>query len=119
MPEKKIVQNGIGRGELNTIRDILMGQQISEYEDRFSVLEKSFDLLKTQMLKEIQDLKSAADSNQLKAQKEMAEKIAILENAFKKENEELNVKFDDSQKKLNEKIANRFIEFGKKLLEDL
>ena len=95
-----------------------MGQQISEFESRFSVLEKSFDLLKTNLLKEIQDLKSAADSNQMKVEKELAEKLASFESSMKKENEELKMKLNDSQKNLNEKIATSFIEFGKKLLED-
>ena len=119
MSEKKIVQNGIGRGELNTIRDILMGQQISEYEERFSTLEKSFDLMKNELLKEVRALKMTNDSNNIKVKNEIMQKIGDLEVSLKKENFEIKEKMQTDNQKMNKKIAESFIEFGKKLLEDL
>ncbi|HFB99744.1 MAG TPA: hypothetical protein ENJ53_02955, partial [Phaeodactylibacter sp.] len=50
--------NGAHLGEISTIRDILMGQQINEFEERFNQLQQQLAEVENKLEQKIKELSS-------------------------------------------------------------
>ena len=51
--------NGPSLGEISTIRDILMGQQINDFESKFEALQEQLDKVEAKLADKIKDLSAA------------------------------------------------------------
>ncbi|MEL6867707.1 MAG: hypothetical protein AAFP19_25000, partial [Bacteroidota bacterium] len=63
--------NNMGLGEITTIRDILMGQQMNEYEERFQAMEQRIDTMETNFNLRLQELEQAFNTRQEAMEKSM------------------------------------------------
>ena len=88
--DNSISSNGATLGEISTIRDILMGQQISEFEAKFNMLQANLSDVESKLVQKIKDLSSNSQSNH----KEFAK--------------ETNARFNQLEKEMN----NRFSQMG-------
>lgn len=108
--------NGLNIGEIGTIRNILMGDQISEYEIKFRELEEQIATLKSTLFLKIQE------SNKHN-QDSINASIKELENSLEKigiKVEENNTTIDDlkiNNKKDRKVLGNLFLEISNKLLD--
>lgn len=102
-------QNGMAKlGEISTIRDILMGQQMSEYESRFAQLEAYLKEAEQLLQQKIATL-SGDSSTQLSALEEQTQqRFAKLENTI---NDQFN-EFENA-------TTNRFSQLEKLLLDNV
>ena len=80
---KNVEKNGNGLGEISTIRDILMGQQMNEYETRFQEMQHLLQAAENRMIQQMQVMQSEADN-----------RIGHLENTLKKTTKELKSKIE-------------------------
>ncbi len=79
-------EKGLGLGEISTIRDILMGQQMAEYHDKFDAIAKREEEMEKALIDRI---------NQL--EKDINNRINALE-------KDVNNRFDKLEKTLNDKV---------------
>lgn len=71
--------NGASLGEISTIRDILMGQHINDFESKFDSLQKQLEKLEAKLTDKIKDLSSATKAQQKEINKETAAQLASLQ----------------------------------------
>ena len=62
--DNNLASNGASLGEISTIRDILMGQHINDFESKFQSLATKLSALEDKMTKKIKDLDSNIKASQ-------------------------------------------------------
>lgn len=102
-------QNGMAKlGEISTIRDILMGQQMSEYESRFAKMEEYVNQLENTLQQKIASLSGDSgnrfDALELKSNEQ-----------FTKMETTMNEHFNELERATN----NRFAQLEKLLLDNV
>ncbi len=117
MSKKAVEENGgMNLGEIGMIRNILMGEQISKYEQRFIDLQEEINSLKGSLLKEIEHNKNRSDSAldriEEKAQKRLSKMEANMLDGNKKIEEKINQALSENRAQLGEML----IQLGQKLM---
>lgn len=105
-----------GLGEINMIRDILMGRQISEFQQKFDAVEE-----KTNHLNKLIDEKFKILEGELRSKIDEIEnnvnvRLDSLENMIKDNVADLEWKISDTSKNDKEMIGHMLQEMGKKLI---
>lgn len=72
--------NGPSLGEISTIRDILMGQQINDFESKFEALQQQVDKVEAKLTEKIKDLTEATKAGNKEIGKETAARFASFQN---------------------------------------
>ena len=72
--------NGPSLGEISTIRDILMGQQINDFESKFEALQEQLDKVEAKLADKIKDLSAATNAASKEMNKETAARFASMQN---------------------------------------
>lgn len=72
--------NGATLGEISTIRDILMGGHINEFESKFNIIQERISDMEAKLGQKIEELKSEASSERKSLNKEMTARFVKLEN---------------------------------------
>ncbi|HHH50523.1 MAG TPA: hypothetical protein ENK52_06060 [Saprospiraceae bacterium] len=119
MSKKENKSNGLigSLGEINTIRDILMGQEISNFNEKFKRLEKRIDKLEKE-LKEKTELLKAQTKQEVKVlSKEFGQQITHVEHAIQKQTEAQIKKVEKTTNKERIVLAKLFSDLSKRLLE--
>ncbi len=102
---KKVKNNGADLGEISTIRDILMGGQMQEIENRLMVLQSQLDdseIRLTQKMEKMQDVFSNQLSN--------------MEESLKRHVEELNTKIGRSSDQERVRLGQLLADLSNQLL---
>ncbi len=72
--------NSPSLGEISTIRDILMGQQINDFESKFEALQQQLDKVEAKLTDKIKDLSAATKAANKEMEKETAARFASMQN---------------------------------------
>ncbi len=107
--------NGGGFGDIGMIRDILMGQQISEYEERFREMEESFARQETVFNEQIHTMRQQNEQRMVTLEQEIAQRFDRLEKTLKDNIQEMKNSMNEGSKGDKALIGNLFAELGKKL----
>ena len=96
-------------GEISIIRDILMGNQISEYEKRFNQLDERLNQLEEIFHQRIDYLSANITDREDQSNRDFSDRMDRLENLIAASIENLNTKIDtvtnDDKKKLGKMMA--------------
>jgi len=115
--EKKTGVEGMDLGELGMIRNILMGQQISEWEVKYNELNDSLLAHTNDLEERISTLDKSSSKEMTTMERELSDRLEKLERTFEKRLENLETKMMASDQKDRQKIGKLLSEIGKKLLE--
>ena len=105
-------------GEIGTIRDILMGQQMSEYEDRFTEIKQMLTTLENDLRKVIneQDVKFSQKLDDLT--KETNNRFEMLEKLLEKNVTSIQKQMDQNRKTDKHKLGKMFAKIGAQLMDE-
>lgn len=120
--------NGASLGEISTIRDILMGQQINDFESRFDSLQQQLEKVEAKLANKIKELSAATKSQQKEMdketsarfanlQKETDGRIAQVERSLQDGLNDLQQMLEDSSLNDKERIGKLLMEAGSALLK--
>lgn len=109
---------GMNLGEISTIRDILMGQQMSEYERRFKEMESQMAAMVESLEGQIDQLQNATEGQANQLEKGLTSQLNSLDKALSKRLEQLENKLQQTSQKDKAKIGKMLAEMGKKLMEE-
>ncbi|MEL6926233.1 MAG: hypothetical protein AAFO94_19480 [Bacteroidota bacterium] len=114
------VQNGpaLGLGEISTIRNILMGQHINDFEARFKETEKRINKMEDNLLNKMQEMKEKLQDADRQLSKEMNQQFDSFGKRMEKEVEELERKLEKATTKDRHNIGKLLGEVSKKLLAE-
>jgi hypothetical protein len=122
------VSNGIAVGEIGLIRNILMGQYMQEYDDRFRLIEQKVGFTESDIAArlanlhkennaQIESLEKAYNEKLRNLEKNCEEKIAALEKVLLHNIAETNLKMVDLSRSDRADIGQVLIDMGKKLMK--
>ncbi len=106
----------IGLGEISTIRDILMGQQMSEYNERFKEMEASQEKSKKEVEDQIKDLDKALDKRLSTLEKDINSRFDKLEELLLGKVSELENRMDHSSVNDKKALGAMLQEVGNRLM---
>ncbi len=106
----------LGLGEISTIRDILMGQQIAEFEKRFAEIKSQEEKMERDIQKKITSLEKDIDSRLSALEKDMGNRFDKLESLIKDNINALDGKLNKVTKSDKEMLGQLLQDMGKKLL---
>ena len=72
--------NGPSLGEISTIRDILMGQHINDFESKFEALQQQLEKVEAKLADKIKELSAATKAQHKEMNKETAARFANMQN---------------------------------------
>ena len=90
--------NGAPLGEISTIRDILMGEHINQFEAKFASLQQKLSETEAKLNQKIKDLAADAKAQRKELAKETSNQIAHLE-------DQSNNRFSSLEKSLTDGLA--------------
>ena len=101
----KKIDNKTGLTEISTIRDILMGQQMDDYEHRFQELTNQINNSEKRIMQKME-----------KMQEEFANRLSNLEDSMKRNLSELDTKMDRSTNQERIRLGQLFADLSNQLL---
>lgn len=119
MAEKNNVNaaNNLGLGELSTIRNILMGQQMSEYEQRFGSLEEKLSFDSQKQGENLEDFQSETRERFTAFEQQINARLDMIEQTLKDGLDRLQNQVADDRRNDNEALGQMLTEIGKKLMK--
>ncbi len=109
--------NNLGFGEINTIRNILMGQHIADYDTQFKDLYQKLELLEKNFQKKLDALEGQTNKEIAGLKQTMNERFDKLEKMLLEKNKNLDRKLMDTSKNDKDYLGKLFEEVSKKLLQ--
>lgn len=109
-------KNSIKPGEITTIRNILMGQQMQEYDGRFEGVQENMNALEASLNEKLSVLEKQTEVRFQELQNDMSERFDKLERLLTNNMEELNQKVDKVTGDDRQKMGELFAEMSKRLL---
>ncbi|MEM6321124.1 MAG: hypothetical protein AAF960_25905 [Bacteroidota bacterium] len=114
---KKEENSPLGFGEISTIRNILMGQQMQEYDGRFESVQESLNVLEAAFNEKLSHLEKNTENRLQELQNDMSERFDKLEQLLVSNVEDLHKKVDKVTGDDRQKMGQLFAEMSKRLLE--
>jgi hypothetical protein len=102
--------------EISTIRDILMGQQMAEYEAQFAQMEEEMTTAKAQFSKELSALGDQSDQRFCELEKAVNERFDRLEKMMKENIGRLDAKLLEVSKTDKSNLGQMLADLSKKLI---
>ncbi len=99
------------------IRDILMGQQMAEYNKKFDEVEGKMGEMNSDISGKIKAMEKDMDSRLKSIEKDMNARFDKLENLLRTHVDDLNGKLSRTSKSDKENLGRMLQEMGKRLLE--
>lgn len=117
MGEKKEHKDAdnFGIGEISTIRNILMGQQMSEYEQRFGHLEEKLISASDNQGTKLQNMESKTQERFSVLEQDISKRFDTLELMLKEGLEKLHTQTQTTRENDNDALGKMFVEIGKLL----
>ncbi len=104
--------------EIGTIRDILMGQQMAEYEEKFELLERRFHDFEEDSVGRLKTTVEKTEHKLSVLESEMNDRFGELQNTLLSKIEELQKELVNTNKSEKQKLGKMFAEIGAMLLKD-
>ncbi len=102
--------------EISTIRNILMGQQMAEYEAKFLQLEKELDAVKEQFSKDLSALGGHSEQQLGQLEKAVNDRFDRLEKMIKENIGRLDAKLLEVSKTDKSNLGQMLADLSKKLI---
>ncbi|HEB62463.1 MAG TPA: hypothetical protein ENI82_04840 [Bacteroidetes bacterium] len=106
-----------GLGEISTIRNILMGREIANFNEKFKLLEKRIDKLEKELKEKTELLKNQTRQEVKLLSKEFDRHIDEVAKNIQKQKETQEKKLEKVSNKDRIALAKLFSDLSKKLLE--
>ena len=108
--------NTINPGEITTIRNILMGQQMQEYDGRFENVQENLHALEAALNEKLNGLEKQTEVRLQELQNDISERFDKLERLLISNIEDLHQKVDKITGDDRQKMGELFAEMSKRLL---
>ena len=115
MTDKKFKDQQIGIGEINTIRQILMGERFENFERDLNSLRKDLNKLREDVDTGLYEMKNIVKRSNKDMKMEMLNKIVDLENRIVKQNDKMTQRVKKNKEEHTSKLSKLFIQMGKEL----
>ena len=109
--------DNFGLGEISTIRNILMGQQMNEYEQRFGHLEEKLVSASGEQGEKLATFQKETEVRLNNLEKEMSARFDGLEKMLKEGLEKLQSQTETSRTSDNDALGKMLAEVGQKLMQ--
>jgi len=109
--------DNFGLGEISTIRNILMGQQMNEYEQRFGHLEEKLTSASTDQGEKLVTFQKETEERLVKMEKEIGNRFDNLEKMLKEGLEQLQNQTNTTRNQDNDNLGKMLAEIGQKLMQ--
>lgn len=106
-----------GLGDISMIRDILMGQQINEFDKKFNELDSSLNTIENALNEKIRLLKQQNEQRFDALEKEVHERFDLLEKLVRENTQMLMETIKQSSKNDKHSIGKLFSEMSQKLMQ--
>jgi len=103
-------------GEITTIRNILMGQQMQEYDGRFENVQENLNALEAALNEKIDAIEKRTEGRLQELQSDMSQRFDKLEQLMVGNVKDLNQKIDKITGDDRKKMGELFSEMSKRLL---
>lgn len=107
--------NGIGLGEISTIRNILMGEQMSQVNSTFENLNQKLAEMEKRFETKIASMEKAHESQLEKMKSAYETKIKSLEEELVSSTDKINAYIVSEKKEERERLSNLFAEMGNQI----
>lgn len=104
-------------GDISVIRDILMGQQINDFTEKFDRLEQSLSEKEIALTNKINELEAKIHSTFNATEKDNSARFQAIEILLKDTTDKLNETINKISKEDKAKVGRYLAEIGKKLQE--
>jgi len=104
-------------GEITTIRNILMGQQMQEYDGRFDGVQENLNNLEAALNEKIDALEKRTEGRLQELQADMSQRFDKLESLMTGNIKDLNERVDKVTGDDRRKMGELFAEMSKRLLQ--
>lgn len=115
MGDKKLKNAQMGIGEINTIRDILLGNKFEELEMQIKSLQHDMANMKLDIDNSLKELKTTVKHNGKNLRGDMLKKIVDLENRMIKGHDKAITRIKKDKIDQTEKLAKIFSKLGKEI----
>jgi len=115
MTNKKFKEQQIGIGEINTIRQILMGERFERFEHELKSLRKDVNKLREDVDTGLYEMKNILKRNSKDMKMEMLNKIVDLENRIVKQHDKTTQRVKKDKQEHTDKLSKLFIQMGKEI----
>ncbi len=102
-------------GEINTIRDILMGEQMSEYDARFNQINEALNGLEQRLGQRIDDWIAKQESAQQALEDRISQRLNHLEAQLNTQGKELGRKIDTVSSADRARLGSMLSELGQQI----
>ncbi len=109
--------DNFGLGEISTIRNILMGQQMNEYEQRFGHLEDKLVAASEEQGEKLATFQKETALRLENIEKEMSARFDNLENMLRDGLETLQSQTESNRTSDNDSLGKMLAEVGQKLMQ--
>ncbi len=114
---KELTTNGLGAGEINIIRNILMGQQIEEANAQFNELKSRIDENHAKQQSSLAELSQRMEQKLSALEKSMDSRIQTMEGDLKHRLDVLSQKLVETSKNDKAELGRMLVEIGQKLID--
>ena len=115
MSKKEV--NGVNFGEISTIRNILMGQQMDDYNNRFQELKDHLEKVEASLNSRLKEIEEQQVVQNKEMQKVFTAKLDRLENLLLQNIKEVNVAALEKTNQERQNIAQLLAEMSERLLK--
>lgn len=116
MAENNKKSNGSMLGEISTIRNILMGEQMSKYEERFAEMQTALEAAQGTLEKELRATAGNTDNRLEKLEKDVNARFDKLEKLLLDNIAQMNKRLDDVSNADKHQLGEMLAAMGKKLM---
>lgn len=102
-------------GEINTIRDILMGEQMTEYDTQFKQLNEALNALEQRLSERIDDWVARQETAQNELERRMNERLQALESQLQQQGTALGEKIETVSSSDRVRLGNMLSELGQQI----
>lgn len=116
MADNNNKSNGSMLGEISTIRNILMGEQMSQYEERFAEMQTALDVAQGKLEKELLATAGSTDDRLGKLEKDLNARFDKLEKLLTDNVAQMNKRLDDVSNADKHQLGEMLAAMGQKLM---
>ena len=109
--------NGVNFGELSTIRNILMGQQMNDYDNRFMELKDQLEKVETSLNSRLEEIEQKQEAYNEEIQKVFTAKLDRLESLLLQNINDVKVTASEKTAQERTDLAQLFAEMSNRLLK--
>lgn len=109
--------NPVNLGEITTIRNILMGQQMQEYDGRFDTVQENLNVLEASLNEKLSALEKQTEHRFQELQNDMSERFDKLEQLLAGNIKDLHAKVDKVTGDDRQQMGELFAEMSQRLLK--